>query len=89
MLIPSNDDAIRAVKLLVGKIADAVIEGRASRKDEFQEEPGTAEQTQRSARVSAAPRVRMEEESTLEDTALLGESTLAKLGGKVELEEEK
>ena len=28
-VIPSNDDAIRAIKLLVGKIADAVIEGKA------------------------------------------------------------
>ena len=28
--IPANDDAIRAVKLICGKIADAVIEGRAS-----------------------------------------------------------
>jgi small subunit ribosomal protein S2 len=27
--IPGNDDAIRAVKLMVGKIADAIIEGRA------------------------------------------------------------
>jgi len=27
-LIPGNDDAIRAVKLMVGKIADAIIEGR-------------------------------------------------------------
>jgi small subunit ribosomal protein S2 len=26
--IPGNDDAIRAVKLMVGKIADAIIEGR-------------------------------------------------------------
>ena len=28
--IPANDDAIRAIKLVCGKIADAVIEGRAS-----------------------------------------------------------
>ena len=28
MIIPSNDDAIRAVKLLTGKIADAIMEGR-------------------------------------------------------------
>lgn len=28
-VIPSNDDAIRAIKLVVGKIADAVIEGRS------------------------------------------------------------
>ncbi|GAC1401697.1 MAG: 30S ribosomal protein S2 [Candidatus Velthaea sp.] len=27
-LIPGNDDAIRAVKLMVGKIADAIIEGK-------------------------------------------------------------
>jgi len=27
-IIPGNDDAIRAVKLLTGKMADAVLEGR-------------------------------------------------------------
>jgi len=32
-VIPSNDDAIRAIKLLVGKMADAVLEGKAMRKD--------------------------------------------------------
>jgi small subunit ribosomal protein S2 len=37
-VIPSNDDAIRAIKLLTGKIADAVLEGRALRKDEEAEE---------------------------------------------------
>ena len=26
--IPSNDDAIRAIKLMTGKIADALLEGR-------------------------------------------------------------
>jgi small subunit ribosomal protein S2 len=26
--IPGNDDAIRAVRLMVGKIADAIIEGK-------------------------------------------------------------
>jgi len=29
--IPSNDDAIRAIKLILGKIADAIVEGRAAR----------------------------------------------------------
>ena len=33
-LIPANDDAIRAIKLLVGKMADAVLEGKDMRKDE-------------------------------------------------------
>jgi small subunit ribosomal protein S2 len=36
-VIPANDDAIRAIKLLTARIADAVIEGRASRKDEGDE----------------------------------------------------
>jgi len=35
--IPANDDAIRAIKLICSKIADAVLEGRAVRKAE--EEP--------------------------------------------------
>ena len=33
-VIPANDDAIRAIKLLTARIADAVLEGRASRKDD-------------------------------------------------------
>ncbi len=39
--IPSNDDAIRAIKLIAGKIADAAIEGRALRKAE-ETAPGAA-----------------------------------------------
>ncbi len=31
--IPANDDAIRAIKLICSKVADAVIEGKASRKE--------------------------------------------------------
>jgi small subunit ribosomal protein S2 len=38
-VIPSNDDAIRAIKLLTAKIADAALEGRALRKDENEEVP--------------------------------------------------
>src|SRR6266508_1664807 len=37
-VIPSNDDAIRAIKLLVAKVADAVLEGKAMRKEEDAEE---------------------------------------------------
>jgi small subunit ribosomal protein S2 len=33
-IIPSNDDAIRAIRLLTGKMADAVVEGRSLRKDQ-------------------------------------------------------
>ena len=41
-VIPSNDDAIRAIKLLVAKVADAVLEGKAMRKDQEPEEPAEA-----------------------------------------------
>jgi len=82
-IIPSNDDAIRAIKLLVGKVADAVIEGKASRKDEMEE---TAAEAAAVARP-AGYRARLQEDSQLADKDLLGESTLAKLGGKAEDEE--
>ncbi|MDR2514922.1 MAG: 30S ribosomal protein S2 [Christensenellaceae bacterium] len=39
-VIPGNDDAIRAVKLIAGKIADAILEGHQG---EDTEEPETAE----------------------------------------------
>jgi small subunit ribosomal protein S2 len=65
-VIPSNDDAIRAIKLLVGKIADAALEGRALRKEEPEEE-----KVER-ARVVV-------EEPELSDEELLGEATLAKI----------
>jgi len=71
-VIPSNDDAIRAIKLMVGKIADAAVEGKAMRKEEAEEEP------LRMA-VQALP-----EELELTDEELLGESTLAKITPKVE-----
>jgi small subunit ribosomal protein S2 len=78
-VIPSNDDAIRAIKLLVSKIADAVEEGKAMRKDEELEAEAEAA---RAAEAGAAP-VRevavVEAEEELGDEALLGEATLAKL----------
>ncbi len=77
-VIPSNDDAIRAIKLLVGKIADAVLEGKAMRKDDMTEEEIVAT----TAPVSRVPRAQMLEDEDLQDSDLLGESTLAKLGGR-------
>ena len=67
-VIPSNDDAIRAIKLLVGKIADAVLEGKAMRKEEAKKKQA----------VEAAG-CRMADEAELADEELLGEATLAKL----------
>ena len=51
-IIPGNDDAIRAVRLITGRIADAAIEGRAARPrtgDEDGAEPSAAPE------VAAAP----------------------------------
>ena len=45
VVIPSNDDAIRAVKLISAKMADAFIEGRQG-EDEVNEETFTAEATE-------------------------------------------
>jgi len=73
-LIPSNDDAIRSISLLVGKIADAVMEGKAIRGKEIEEEEQRAE-----AMPSEVSRF-VEEEDELEDEDLLGESTLKHLG---------
>jgi small subunit ribosomal protein S2 len=75
-VIPSNDDAIRAIKLLVAKMADAVLEGKAMRKDEEPEMP--AEPVAGEA-AAAGMVVSPTEEVELEDNELLGEATLAKL----------
>ena len=85
-VIPSNDDAIRAIKLLVGKIADAVIEGKTMVKEDDLE--GAAPAEGGAARpASSTPRPRIEEESDLDDSELLGASTLAKMGGAAETTE--
>ncbi len=85
-VIPSNDDAIRAIKLLVGKVADAVIEGKSMRKDE---EPEEAEvETEKQASRVAAVKRSLIDDSDMEDKDLLGEATLAKLGGRGDDESE-
>lgn len=83
-VIPSNDDAIRAIKLLVGKIADAVLEGKAMRKDEEVEEPVGAGQTV--AMASRKPARVIDDDEELEDDVLLGTSTLAKLSRSAAVE---
>jgi small subunit ribosomal protein S2 len=81
-VIPSNDDAIRAIKLLVAKVADAVLEGKAARKDEEGEfaeaEPSMPAAPSRRA-VTAHPQEEKTEEGELTDADLLGAATLAKM----------
>ena len=80
-VIPSNDDAIRAIKLLVAKMADAVLEGKAMRKDEEVEEVAlVSENADMSASVT---RGQVELDDEKEDEDLLGAATLAKLGPRI------
>jgi small subunit ribosomal protein S2 len=68
-VIPANDDAIRAIKLLTAKMADAVMEGVAMRKarsDEEEFEEADVDFAEAMGDVD-------------DDEAYLGESTLAKL----------
>jgi len=69
-VIPSNDDAIRAIKLLVGRMADAVIEGKMMRKDEEEEVVVESRST-----ISR----RIDEDEELDDETLLGDATRAKI----------
>lgn len=59
-VIPGNDDAIRAIRLLASKIADAVVEGAQAREVDLQTEgEGVSVET-------AAPEVVVEAEATTE-----------------------
>lgn len=79
-VIPSNDDAIRAIKLLVGKMADAVLEGKAMRKEDEPEQTEDVKSEGKSkSRPSRKPVVETEQDENIGDDVLLGASTLAKL----------
>jgi small subunit ribosomal protein S2 len=83
-LIPANDDAIRAIKLMVGKIADAVIEGKDMRKEEdmdFENDPSVFDKASDDHGT-----VKLEED--IDDEVLLGEATLQKLAESKREEEE-
>ncbi len=88
-VIPSNDDAIRAIKLLVAKMADAVLEGKAMRKEEEPEQPGEVKtEGKPKSRPSRKPVVETEQDD-MGDDVLLGESTLAKMNVGAKAEEVK
>lgn len=69
-IIPSNDDAIRAIKLIVSKMADAALEGMATRKESMDEAISD---------VDGYDYEDFDGMEDAEDEVLLGESTLAKL----------
>lgn len=72
-LIPCNDDAIRAIKLMAGKMADAVIEGKDMRKEEEIDIKAPIPD----GKPGERGRVTIEEE--IDDKDLLGKATLQKL----------
>ena len=70
-LIPSNDDAIRAIKLITSKMADAALEGKAVNKEALSDEIVDVD--------SYAAGKEFDGMDEADDEQLLGESTLAKL----------
>lgn len=67
-VIPGNDDAIRAIRLLTGKMADAIIEGREGREEaETVAQPEVAEgDNQADGEVAEAGAVAVDEEELVE-----------------------
>lgn len=66
-ILPANDDAMRSIRLLVGALADAVIEGQSIRQSDMEDDGD------QDLFTSAY------EDDDYEDEDLLGESTLKKL----------
>ncbi len=94
-VIPANDDAIRAIKLLTGKIADACLEGLAMRKahGDIGEEEVASARTMEGIDLSKYEEELDEELGgeipEEEDEAYLGEATLNKLrAGELSFEDE-
>ncbi|RQD77274.1 30S ribosomal protein S2 [Desulfonatronospira sp. MSAO_Bac3] len=62
-VIPGNDDAIRAIKLFAGSMADACLEGMAKRGDREQQEDKAAEAQEAEAKeMQTEPEPAMQEE---------------------------
>ena len=77
IVIPSNDDAIRAIKLMVSKIADAALDGRNMREALKAEEEEEREEAQALQPMMPAMPRREQRERPVDE--LLGPSTLAKM----------
>jgi small subunit ribosomal protein S2 len=70
-IVPANDDAVRAIKLMIATLADAVIEGQMMRKGDSDEGDVTME--------TASFDTFDKDDEEASDEAYLGASTLAKL----------
>jgi small subunit ribosomal protein S2 len=81
-VIPSNDDAIRAIKLLVAKVADALLEGKSMRKDDDMAEDKADDAVGATYAPPKRPVRTVDIDVDETDEALLGKATLAKLAAK-------
>ena len=86
-VIPANDDAIRAIKLITARIADAALEGLAMRKVHGDiDSPEDARRGMEDVNLDDFDDVLDDDAAPFddEDESYLGESTLAKLRGGLE-----
>lgn len=82
-VIPSNDDAIRAIKLIVGVIANAVLEGKAARAEEEEAQAVEGGAKQKAPHKVAKKDVKADDPA-LSDDQLLGDATLKKMSKEKE-----
>jgi len=68
-IIPSNDDAIRAIKLFTGAIADAVVEGRVIFEENLRQRRSREESSARPRPMPQAPKAPAEGEAKPEPAA--------------------
>ncbi|MEO1667382.1 MAG: 30S ribosomal protein S2 [Chloroflexota bacterium] len=84
-ILPSNDDAMRAIKLMVSAIADAVLAGRAMRKGESDEDDDFDTMSEE---VLSRYDNNNDSDEDASDEDYLGESTLAKIRSQKQLLDE-
>ncbi|HVO42055.1 MAG TPA: 30S ribosomal protein S2, partial [Aggregatilineales bacterium] len=92
-VIPANDDAIRAIKLITARIADAALEGLAMRKAHADEAAEEAQSAMANVDLAQYDDVLDHDYDSVEpeedeDESYLGESTLAKLRGGLEFDDD-
>jgi len=86
-VIPSNDDAIRAIKLIVGTMANAVLEGKSARAEDEEEANAAGEAMPAKGKARSKAESVKADTPALSDDELLGAATLEKMNAEREAEE--
>jgi hypothetical protein len=71
-VIPSNDDAIRAIKLITGKIADAAIEGRRTYQEQYAASQVAQAAAQAEEKAEAVERIKVTVEDMSDEAPTAG-----------------